>query len=486
LDKLFNNSGSLLGEKEYDSTLSTFLCEVSPDGYFLYPFYLLNKGFYEYTRFDTEGLLDYNRPSKEKVHFGSYLETHFTRQNYVFGPGGKNCSVGIRSIFGDKLIACFDDVENPIFSDSSNDAKSIAFVGLKKVYWFLDNKKIWEKAVETRKDFLTVGITPGGQYLIYNFYSPSCQRNVKVVKRNKFGEIDFPEQEKRCQKGEEVVYVSANDKRIFYAALDHKKLKLYQVGEYKNEYQGEETTEGQINTIISSLAKVVNSQYISLPATDFYSLEPGTLYYTRADIYLNFGKALGSLRITPFTYFSLKDQNTIILIKGQLTVDFASPLKVYAIKFDRFNLSLFEEKLNQFINGDLPSEEYLLVQNIHTKFIVKNEAGKINVAVEKGEVEVKGKNLTKKVIAGKQIVIDKKNNVKKSVFIPSFVFKILIFGGLITLVVLLFVYRKTTIAKFILIILRKILFFLIFLLKELIKLMIKLIKKLIDKLLKKK
>jgi hypothetical protein len=265
-----------------------------------------------------------------------------------------------------------------------------------------------------------------------------------------------------------VVYVSANDKGIFYASLDHKKLKFYQVGEYKNEYQGEESSEGQANTVISSLAKVVNGQYVVLPATDFYNLEPGTLYYTRADIYLNFGKTLGSLRITPFTYFSLKDQNTIILLKGQLTVDFASPLKIYAIKFDRFNLNLFEEKLKQFLNGSLPSEEYFLVQNVHTKFIVKNEAGKINVAVEKGEVEVKGKNLTKKVAGGKQIVIDKKNNLKESVFIPNFVVKILTIVILIILAILLFIYRKTKIVQFILKTLKNFFLFLMKLIKRLI------------------
>ena len=468
LIKIFDANGNLSGEKEYESGLDTYLCEVSPDGYFLYPYYLLNKGFYEYTRFDTEGLLDYTKPSTEKVSFGSYLGTHFTRENNIFGPGGENCSVGIRKIFGDKQIACFDNVENPVFTDSSNDTKSIAFAGLKKVYWFSDNQKIWEKDVETHGDTFVVGVSPGGQYLIYNYDTPFCQRAVKLIKKEGFKEISFADQDERCKKGEEVVYVTANDKGIFYASLAHNKLRFYQVAKYQNEYQGEQKAEGQINTVISSLSRVENGQYFALPPTDFSSLEPGKLYYTRADIHLNFGKNIGSLRITPFTYFSIKDQNTIILIKGQLVVDFVSPLKVYALKFDRFNLSLFEEKLNKFINDELPKSEYFLIQNVHTKFTVKNQENKINVGVEKGEVEVKGENLAKKIIAGKQIIIDKNSKVKESVFLGSKIYKII--GSLIlgVLAILLFVYRKTKIGKTILNILKKLAAWLLSLVKKMV------------------
>jgi len=484
--KLFDSYGNLLGEKEFDNKIDTGLCEVSPDGYFIYPYFLMNKGFYEYTRFDTEGLLDYDRPSTENVTFGSYAGTHFTRENNVFGPGGGECdsSVGIRSIFGDKTIACFNDVENPLFSDSSTDSKSIIFVGLSKVYWFSDGQKIWEDEVQTRGNPLSVGITPGGEYVIYNFNSSSCGRSVEIVKRDGMKEISIPDQDSRCRGGEEVVYVAANDGGIFYASVYYDKLRLYHVGKYTSEYPPAEEVEDQLNTVITNLYKVEDGQYVDVPPTDFFELETGKIYYTRAEIHLNFGKAIGNLNIFPFTYFSVKDQDTLILLKGQLTVDFVSPVKIYAIKFDRFDLSLFKVKLEQFMSGSLPEEDYFLIKNVHTKFIVKNNINKINIAVENGEVEVVGKDISRRVKGSRQITIDKNNRIKETIFLGSNFYKIcgIIFVCIIAIcAVLLFAFRNTKFGKATINILKKLLGVIFFAIKKVAIFISKMLKFLVDK-----
>ena len=427
---------NLLGEIDYNLMNATRLCEVSPDGFYLYPYFLLNKGFYQYTRFDTEGKMNYKKPSEEKVTFGSYQGTHFTTENKVFGLGNQDCRLALKN-FDQTVIYCYQEknLNPPIFTDSSQDGKKIAMIGVNKIYLFFQNQKLWQKDVLTNSGFLSTGITPGGKYVIYSTYNSTVPyRQIKIVTDNN---IDKTPSQSQKGKEEDVVYVAANDKGIFYVTQKGKKLRLYQVGQYSREYEGETYPTPTRPDLTKDISLFKDGRLEPLPPLVYNDLIPGLVYYANQSVsfYLN---DLGTVRLTQGTIFGVDKKGNPVLLKGQITADFNSPIKIYAIKFDRYDLGLFEIKLNQFINDQLDEEQYFEIKNVHTKFIVKNEAGKINVAVEKGEVEVKGKNLTKKVISGKQIVIDKKNNIKESVFIPDFVIKILIVGVLIISIVLTF------------------------------------------------
>ena len=79
--KIFNSSGDEIGS----TTLSkgrggaaTFM-DVSPDGFYLCPGGLFNKGLHKYTRYETEGKMDYKQGSREQANCGY----HFLRNNNI-------------------------------------------------------------------------------------------------------------------------------------------------------------------------------------------------------------------------------------------------------------------------------------------------------------------------------------------------------------------------------------------------------------------
>ncbi|MEO0097846.1 MAG: carboxypeptidase-like regulatory domain-containing protein [candidate division WOR-3 bacterium] len=471
--KIFDAEGNLIGEKEYASELSTDICEVSPDGFYLYPSAgLMNKGFYEYTRFDTEGLLDYDRPSQEKVGFSSYQGTHFLTNNNVVGPGEENCPVGIRSIFGNKFLGCLNEAESPVFVDSSVDASSIAVMGLEKLFWFKSGVS-FKKEVETRSNFLTVGLTPGGDYLIYNTYVENLPYRIfKIFNKNKQDLTPLSQKETEdLARGEDVIYVAANDKGIFYASQKHHTLRFYQVGKYQKEYKPEtETTQEEINASTNhNLFKIENGQYIPLGNIDFRTLPFGQLYFAKNDVNLNLGPLLKTLKITKDTYFSIKENNVLVLLKGQINVEAKTPFRIYAIKNDRFDLNVFQEKLDKFLNNSLPEDEYFLIQNIQTKFLVKNTLNKITVVVEKGEVELKGKNIQEKITVGNQLTIDKENRIKRSKYYGGKIYQILSLFILVAIIVLLFIFRKSKSVQLIFKFLKKFFHFLFQIMKSFLK-----------------
>jgi hypothetical protein len=470
---LCSNDGKTFGKNRGKNWIQLFNASGNPIG---------NKGFYEYTRFDTEGLLDYDRPSQEKVHFGSYKGTYFTPDNNVVGSGNENCSVGVRSIFGNKFLYCLSGVEeNIVFTDSSSDSKTIGTITTNKVYLFKSGSKVFENNILTRKDSLIVGVSPGGDYLIYNTYRKTAPYRIfKIYKGNQdVTPLSEKEQTNLNKKGEDVVYVSANDKGIFYASLYHKKLRFYQVGKYNNEYE-EETYPTPIQPFLTfNISVWQDGKFLHLNGIKFSYLSAGTIY--RADETTSFSLENGIITLTKDTLFSVDNEGNPVLLKGQMTADFTSPIKIYAIKFDRYDLTFFENKLNQFINHQLPEDEYFLIKNIHTKFIVKNDLGKINVAVEKGEVEVKGKHISEKITSGKQILIDKNNQIKKSIYLGSYFYKVLILVILIVGTVLLFIYKDTKIGKLVIKILRKTVEFIFNLFKKIIQLISKLIKNFLKK-----
>ena len=293
---------------------------------------------------------------------------------------------------------------------------------------------------------------------------------------------------------QDVAYVSANDKGIFYAVLDGKKLKFYQIGKYTNEYNPETVSPTVSSEWTNGISFYSQGEFHDAGLKALYNLDPGVIY--RADksirlkmVDLSENSSLGVLSITKDSLFSVDADGHPILLKGQMTANFNSPAKVYAIKFDRFDLNLFQEKLDQFIAGNLPATEFFIIKNIHTKFTVKNQSNNVNVAVDTGEVQVLSRGLEKSVTAGKQVSIDGKNNVKESVYFAG-KFYLIAFGVLVFVaVILLFRYRKTPVGKKILQILKTVLVWTWIIIKKVLSLIwkgLKFLGQLIIKLIKKK
>ncbi|MCX7589629.1 MAG: hypothetical protein N2Z85_01670, partial [Patescibacteria group bacterium] len=381
---------------------------------------------------------------------------------------------------------CLNTDDPPIFTDSSSNSKSIAAVGIKKLLWYKSGSTFTQK-VETRSNFLTAGITPGGNYLIYNTYIEHLPYRIfKIFSQDKqdLTPLSQKQQEELNKKDDDVVYVAANNKGIFYAVLNKKTLKFYQVGKYEKDYQEEKTKE-EINTRINNLFQIENGKYLPVDVSYFENLSLGKIYYAKKDLDLNFGKNIGSLKITRGTYFAINGNKNLILLKGQIIADFNSPWQIYAIKFDRFDLDIFQEKLDKFLNRSLPEEEYFLIENLGTKFLVKNELNKINIAVEKGEIKVKGKNLEEKINNNNQITIDKNNKVEKSKYYGEKIYGILILLILVISLILLFIYRTTKQGKLVLKILRKTLEIVFWIIKKIVLFLSSLIKTIIKLLIKK-
>ena len=185
----------------------------------------------------------------------------------------------------------------------------------------------------------------------------------------------------------------------------------------------------------------------------------------------------GNLYIASGALFSVDNNHHPIILKGYITAQIGSPATIYAIKFDRFDMDLFQTKVDQFRFGSLPQNEYFIVQNTHTKYSLKNEPNKITVSVESGEVQVSSEKLKRSVVAGKQISIDAKNNIKESVYLGSRIY--LIIGTVLVVVssILLFIYRKTKTGQKILVILKMIAIWFWKTIKQIVKLIWTMIKK---------
>jgi len=125
------------------------------------------------------------------------------------------------------------------------------------------------------------------------------------------------------------------------------------------------------------------------------------------------------LSITEGTIFSKEYSHRPVLLKGQLTAEFTSSMTVYAIKFDRYDLLLFQSKLSQLIAGTLAESEYFIVQNIHTKFVVENKTNAISVAVENGEVKVTSDKVSETITTGKKLPLMKKIKLKNQIILEE-------------------------------------------------------------------
>jgi len=440
---LFNNQGSEFAKTDYickTSGCSVSECSVSPDGFYIYPGFLINKSLYEYSRLEIEGIGGYSHMS-----YSSLGPLYFLHGNGLIAgceehQGSDQCA----QYLNHAEITRFSGLEGSIrvVDSSFNDQRAI-FTGYDKLFLYGAGNKVFEKDVNASGQEPSASISMGGQYIIYS-HNEAGVHNVdfKIVNAD---DVDkTPNYNKDVN--ENVIFVHANDKGLFYLVEKGKTLKYYQVGKYTTEYNSgtQPTSAPPLRT--TNLSIHINGKFSPAGEIMYSELQPGYMYRADQSLTLNIFGNGSSLHILEGTIFSLDGGRNPILLKGQITADFNSPTTIYAIKFDRFDLALFRTKLNQFWRiRTLPESEYFVVKNIHTKFTVKNGPNNFNVAVESGTINVLANKTEKVINSGKQISIDASNKVKESFYLSSKISTIIIGVLVFILSIVLFIYRKTKI-----------------------------------------
>jgi hypothetical protein len=471
--KVFDSSGNEFGSTTLNKGRGGIATQmdVSPDGFYLCPGNLFNKGLHQYTRYETEGKMDYKKGSTASAGCGEYF---FRNDNYI-----DSCKDGLceKTISNQQVRVIGSIAEHTAATkyDSTFNDGTVVVRTYKKLYYF--GATSWNKELKSDNMYKSVAVSPGGMYTIVSEGSGAALKLKIFGNTGSDKTKDFPYKN--------VKFVFANDKGLFFAQVVLNRIEFYQVGEYTTEYNPEIQTTPPPPLKTTGLSIYLNGNFSLAGEKSYSELEPGFMY--RADRTLNlniFGNG-SNLRILEGTIFSLDGGKNPILLKGQITADFNSPVTIYAIKFDRFDLSLFRTKLNQFWRiRSLPESEYFVIKNIHTKFRLTNESNKFNVAVEVGQVNVITDKNERVVNGGRQITIDASNNIKESAYISFKVYPIII--GIIILIagVLLFIYRKTKLGSKIIEILKKIALMILRLIKKVTLLLLRGIKRLFQLLIK--
>ena len=432
--RLFDAQGHDIGTTDIDPKLSASECDVSPDGFYIYPDRLMNKGLYTYNRFDIEGV---EHSSAPMTYPG--LLYFLAGNDLVAGcpEGGGQCVQALnRSVISD----LGDITGNARAIDSSQSGGAVAMTTVTKAYFFSGGGKLWEKDVITKGSPLDIAVSPGGKYVIYSTFTDQApHRTIRIFTDNNLDKTPaaLPDPGK-----EDVLFVAANDKGIFFATNENKTIKYYQAGSYSTDYNpGTSAGEENATQTTNNISVYEDGTWHPAGEASFYQLLPGNIYMANTDLDLELMGSAGSLHILEGTLFAVDQYFNPVLLKGQLTADFASPQKVYAIKFDRYDLALFQSKLALFTASELPADEYALIRNIHTKYQVTDDAGKISVEAQTGELEISYYGTDHSLSAGNKFEIDPDGQTKTSGSGQNH-YIYLISIPLIILIVLFFAFRK--------------------------------------------
>lgn len=415
------------------------MMDVSPDGFYLCPGSLFNKGLHKYTRYETEGKMDYKKGSREQANCGY----HFLRNNNIIVSCDGKQKGYCEETLANQQVRTIGGVDEGISTstpiDSTFDSGTTVVRTYKKLYYL--GSSSWKKELKSDNMYKDVAVSPGGMYTIVTTGSGTGTMLGLKIFGNTGGDKtpDFPYKN--------VKFVFANDKGLFFAEVVLNKIEFYQVGEYQTEYKPAVSASPTPEISPSGLYHFANGRFDPVGNLEFEDLVAGDIYMAGRNINFNTGVGNGTLHILNGTYFSVDESHHPIILKGQLTADFNSATTVYAIKFDRFLMDLFKTKLGEFLAGTLPADEYFIVKNIHTKFTVINNEDKFNVTVDKGEVKVTGDKINLDIKQGRQIIIDKNNEIKVTGYINFRTLSVIV--GLIILILgtVLFRYRKTKVGK---------------------------------------
>lgn len=415
--KIFNSSGNETGSIILSKGQggNATIMDVSPDGFYVCTYHLLDKGLHRYTRYETEGKGD-----------DDFRRNPATCPDYFLRNNNRitSCKEGLcEKTISNQQVRIIGNISEGSSStstlfDSTTDDKTVVVRTYKKLYYFGESN--WNKELKSDNMYKSVAVSPGGMYTIVAEGNGSST----LLKLKIFGNTGGDKTPNFPYKNAKFVF--ANDKGLFFAQVVLNKIEFYQVGEYQTDYNPQIQASPTPESLTGGLYHFANGRFDPTGNIKFENLITGHIYMAGRNINFDMGGTNGSLSILNGTYFSVDQNHHPILLKGQLTAEFNSPTTVYAIKFDRFSMDLFKTKLNQFITNTLSESEYFVVQNIHTKFMVMNEPNRIDVAVENGQVKITANKVVKTINSGKQITIDGKNNIKESVYISPKIYAIIV------------------------------------------------------------
>lgn len=441
---LFDSQGGSIGQTDLNPQKSGSLCEVSPDGFWVYPFQLLNKGLYRYSLREIMG----EEYGNADMTYSAGSGFHWTNaNNKVAGcsEGGGQCVETLNK----NVVVSLGEIEGVSRqTDSSQDGSKIAMITDKKAYLFGGGEKIWEKEVDVHGDSGGISVSQGGKMVIYSTVNEGePHRSIKIFSDSN---VDKTPPGSQMGRSEDVVLVHANDTGIYYAATDRKELKFYRVGSYSIEYRPQSPPPTSAPPVyVHGLSYWNNGVWNGVGGVVYYQLLPYKIYLANQTVRFDMYEPYGTLRIQEGTLFGVDVHHHPIVLKGQITAEFNSPARVYAIKFDRFDMDLFAQKLELMAGGNLDEDEYVEIKNIHTKWEVENRENLIRVAVADGEVQVEGGELDRVVGEGRQIEIDEHNQVSESVYVTAGMVGKVVGAVMVMAGGVLVYYRKTKIGRMI-------------------------------------
>lgn len=466
--KIFDAAGDELGTKDMGKSRAASI-EVSPDGYWLYPNQLMNSALYTFTRQEIEGK------------GGTQPETYSTSETLFFlwdNTMIAKCKEGhcIQTISKNllRLLGKVKGVSRVIDASRGQDTIAIRTDSTLNYY----GKSNWQKDVIRASGFTSMAVTPGGEYVIAATGTGN-NTGLKLVLYNRSGNDDTPQFTYK-----DVRLVEANDRGLFYTSVVSNKLSYYQLGKYNNEYNptGTQTT-GQ--ALFGDFQGYINTEHKFEDFNYLMSWDRITSALYRPKNELTMTTPWGTLALGKETVISRDNNGTLVLLWGQAEINANSPIKTIVIKNKLNDPEKFVEEMDQWIRGTLPADKYVIIENLHTKYVAKSNESGVTVEAVKGDVTVQSGGRKQEVKEGEIAEITGDNEIKVG-------FNWLRYLGWAILVIIMFIagliyskYRNNPIIKKTIQILKKIIIYifknlkilLIFIFRQIKKLIIFIIKK---------
>lgn len=406
--KIYNAQGAELGDLSEGRRNPPVI--VSPDGFYLYP-PLTNSNLHVYTKEEILGLPD-DPGLPDYVSGDGFL---FLRDNNLVGPckGDKGICVSNFLMEPIRKVGIPNSSIGPVAADASYDGNSIAVRNPEELAFF--GKSSWSKELENDAKFLSVAVTPGGDYVIVAMETEKAVDSLLVF--DALGKDVTPKFDYK-----HVRLVEANDRGMFFLKVVGNVLTYYQLGKYESDYippDIPDSTDSSENMEERGLIKdlqVYNPTENRFEDADgnltWEDLLPEYMYRIPYDssVYASWGK----LNFSKNSIFSRSSSGEILLIWGQVEIEANSPISLVAFKNKLPDLEKLYSSFNQYNQGILPKDKFVILRNLHTKFKVKSDKEEILVWVEQGSVEASYKGAKVEVNSGSKLTIDEAGDVSKS------------------------------------------------------------------------
>lgn len=430
--KIFNASGNELGMTSLGKGGSAEV-EVSPDGFYVCP-PLMNSSLYKYTRKEIEGVGD-GRDLQGCREF--FLRDNNLVDNCRAEEGW--CVLTPAEQLVRRLGESLGGRSGRFVMDSSTNDKVIIMRNYRGLTFFGENT--WSKELESDPGFLSAAVTPGGDYVIVAKDTARPVNYLAVFDKN--GHEVTPEFDYK-----HIRFVEANDRGIFFATVVRNEIAYYQLGKYATEYKPPEEEKPAGQTALENL-QVYNEGKKKFEDTGematWENLSAGTLYKTGEKITV--ATSWGKLTLWGGTVFAKNGSGEPMLVWGQAEVEASSPMAMVVFKNKLAEAEKLWETFSQYNQGNLAEEKYVIIRNLHTRYLVKSEKETVKIQVSEGEVQAVLGSEKINVSKGEKIQISGENEVSRGRVVPSWAYAV--GGGLIAagLAFVLIKYRKSKLVK---------------------------------------